>query len=341
MSVTKNHRPRVTVLLPVYNAESFVKSAIESILNQSFKDFELLIINDGSTDKSLNAISKIIDPRIRLINNEKNIGLIATLNKGLDLADSELIARMDNDDLALVNRLAKQVEAFDADADLIACGTNYYSRRGWLKSFNPSEFDGDELKAQLLFTTCFNHPTIMMKNPKKHLDIKFETDFIHCEDYRLWTQLALKGKFRILPEPLLIYRIHQQQTTAKYRQQQFETSVKIRKDYIQRLGFTLNEEQELYLNRIGDNSKWGAEEELLKIDSLLKTILDQNRTLHVLNTKDLKKVFRKNWLDCCGNTSIGWQAYRICLRSDILAGHAPNLKERMLLLFKCGWRKIR
>jgi glycosyltransferase involved in cell wall biosynthesis len=108
---------KITVLMPVYNAEQFLREAIDSMLNQSFRDFEFLIMDDGSTDSSISIIQQYQDPRIRLIRNEKNLGISPTLNKGIELASSDLIARMDADDISYPDRLQKQYDYMMAHPD--------------------------------------------------------------------------------------------------------------------------------------------------------------------------------------------------------------------------------
>ena len=120
--------PKVTVLMPVYNGEKYLKEAITSILLQTFDDFEFLIINDGSSDASVDIIQSFRDPRIRLVHNDTNIGLIATLNKGLKLAHGKYVARMDQDDISLPRRLEKQTYFMDNNPDVGVCGT-------WIKLF--------------------------------------------------------------------------------------------------------------------------------------------------------------------------------------------------------------
>ena len=112
---------KVTVLMPVYNGEIYLKQAIESILHQTLSDFEFLIINDGSTDASVEIIQSIKDPSIRLLHNRTNLTLVPTLNKGLELARGEYVARMDCDDISLPERLAKQVEFMDRFRDVGVC----------------------------------------------------------------------------------------------------------------------------------------------------------------------------------------------------------------------------
>ena len=114
-------QPKVTILMPAYNASLYIKESIESMLNQSFSDFELLIINDGSKDNTSEVVKSIVDERIRLVENEQNLGLANTLNKGMKLAKGEYLARMDADDLSTPNRLQTQVDYLDSHPDVILC----------------------------------------------------------------------------------------------------------------------------------------------------------------------------------------------------------------------------
>ena len=118
-------KPNVSVVMPVFNGEAFVKEALESILNQSFKQFEIVVINDGSTDKTQEIVTRLAskDARIRLINHPKNSGLIPCLNEGLELAQGNYIARMDADDIAHPIRLQRQFEFLESNPQVIVCGS--------------------------------------------------------------------------------------------------------------------------------------------------------------------------------------------------------------------------
>lgn len=162
--------PLVSVVMPVYNGEKYLPEAIDSILKQTFTDFELLLINDASTDNSEKIINSYNDSRIIYIKNEQNLGLIKTLNKGLDLAKGEYIARMDQDDISSHERFAKQIALFESNLEIGVCGT-------WFTLFRENHEDqiiehpeyNDSIKIGLL-TSCFiGHPTVMMR--KKQLKI--------------------------------------------------------------------------------------------------------------------------------------------------------------------------
>ncbi len=157
--------PKVSVLMPVYNGALFLRSAIESILNQSFVDLELLIIDDGSTDSSADIIHSFDDLRIRYIKNEENLGIVKSLNKGLTLARGIYIARMDADDISLPQRLQRQVDFLDANPETGICGSNAITidsegnrQRLWFYAEKP-----ENVLISRTFVCPFLHPTIMAR----------------------------------------------------------------------------------------------------------------------------------------------------------------------------------
>ena len=144
--------PRVSVILPAYNAEAYLKEAIDSILNQTFPDFQLIVINDCSTDGTEEIIRQYADPRLVPVKNEKNLGIAATLNRGLSLAQGDYIARMDADDISLPHRLERQVAYLDAHPDIAVLGTNVetFDENGPLCT-GWSSTDPAQMKADLLW----------------------------------------------------------------------------------------------------------------------------------------------------------------------------------------------
>lgn len=221
---------KVSVLLPVYNGAEYLKDSIRSILNQTFKDFEFLIIDDGSTDNSVDLIKSFNDSRIVFIKNNENIGLIKTLNKGLDLANGEYIARMDQDDISYPERLSKQVHFMDKNPDCGVCGS-------WIRTFGDVknqtikyETDPDIIKAQLLFLNPLAHPTtILRKDIFDKFSLRYDEFYKNAEDYELWTRVANFSKIYNIPEVLLDYRVSSGQMTHKYQNAQNKMVMIIRK----------------------------------------------------------------------------------------------------------------
>src|SRR4051794_15571169 len=174
--------PKITVLMPVYNAAEYIRETIDSVLSQSFTDFEFLIINDGSTDQSEEIIKSYSDPRIRLINNEKNMRLIATLNKGIELAKGEYIARMDADDICLPTRLEKQYKVMEDNKDIALCGTGI--KMMGKKFFQPLVIsNSNTIKNVMRAFNVFFHPTVMFrKSILIEQNYRYDPNYLHAED---------------------------------------------------------------------------------------------------------------------------------------------------------------
>ncbi len=219
--------PKVTVLMPVYNGEKYLAEAIESILNQTYKDFEFLIINDGSTDRSAEIIQSYKDSRIRVVHNPKNIKLIATLNKGLELARGEYIARMDCDDICLPNRLQFQVKYMDEHPEVGVLGSRVRNVNE-MKDFisepqRPLTHYGNQWI--LLFKTSLMHPTVIFRK-KLVIDLGgYSKNALHSEDYELWSRLSEHTIIRQQPNVLVILRKHDSNVGKRYRDIQLKTSM--------------------------------------------------------------------------------------------------------------------
>lgn len=235
--------PKVTVLMPVYNGEKYLRPAIESILNQSFTDFEFLIINDGSTDSSVKIIESYNDPRIRLIHNDHNLKLIATLNKGFELARGEYLARMDCDDVSLPDRLLKQVNFMVTHPEVGICGTRarVITQDGTLlkrKRLNyPAGYSAQKYAWR---PSPIIHPTAFIRNSvfKK---FKYDPNYIHAEDYELWMKASRETVLYNLKEYLFLYRIHSTSITSTNKITQLKNSYRAFNRYFGNYGLTYEE----------------------------------------------------------------------------------------------------
>lgn len=227
----------ISVVLPVYNAQNTISEAIDSILNQTFTDFELIIINDGSTDESEKIILEFNDQRIKYYANDGNKGLIYTLNRGIELSMGKYIARMDADDIALPKRFEKQVRVMEENPDIIVCGTQikYFGISKRKSKFYAPETSKDN-KEWLLENTCFAHPTVMMRRSVLiENNISYNCDYKHCEDYKLWIDLSNYGDFYNLQEVLLLYRLSYTQITQNGNIIQIQNSRRCRREYLKLL----------------------------------------------------------------------------------------------------------
>lgn len=208
---------KISVVMSVYNGEKYLNEAVESILNQTYRDFEFIIVDDGSTDKSLEILTSFQqkDKRIKLISRE-NRGLVNSLNEAVKLAQGEYITRMDADDVSIIERLEKQLK-YAEENDLAVCGT-WADCIGILgnktKSFDyPPRID--KVKTFTLLHNPFIHPSVMFKKYVFKKVGGYRKFFKHIEDYELWTRIVFKYKTGNISESLLKYRIHEEQITKK------------------------------------------------------------------------------------------------------------------------------
>jgi glycosyltransferase involved in cell wall biosynthesis len=195
----------VTVLMPVYNAEKYLREAIDSILAQTLKEFEFLIIDDGSSDSSVEIIRSYHDPRIRFVQNERNLGITYTLNRGIHLSANELIARMDADDVCHPTRLQKQYIYAQKypDLALISSWIRKIRDDGTFEKF--SGIDTRDVYYRLIFTSSgIYHPVVMFRKSAV-IDVGLYTKQ-YAEDFNLWCKLVKKYRFHVIPEYLLDYR---------------------------------------------------------------------------------------------------------------------------------------
>ncbi len=327
--------------MSAYNAAKYLREAMDSILTQTFVNFEFIIVNDGSVDATENIIRSYTDNRIVYIRNERNLGLIESLNKGLEIAKGKYIARMDADDIALPERLQDQLAVFREYKEIIVVGSDYYSLKGEDLRHEININDSDYQKTVLLFATCFAHPTVMMKNIFKENGIRYGTNFKHVEDYKLWTDLAFHGEFYNVSKPLLKYRSHSAQVSIENRVAQFEVSDTIRRDYLQKLGFSFSEEEFKIHSLIGNNAFIRSKDQLFHIETWLNSLISQNENLRKLKTESFNHAIHKFWMDSCGNTNLGFFAFKTFMRSDLSKIYATPLGMKVKLFGKCLVRRYK
>lgn len=208
--------PLVSILMPVYNTAPYLKEAMDSILSQTFKDFELIVLNDCSPDNADEILDMYNDPRIVRYKGERNMGLSNVLNAGMDMARGKYIARMDSDDISLTNRLEVQVKYMEKhpDIDLCSCGMKMFGAKDdvWIRDADP-----EKVKVTALFFSPVLHASSIWK--KESFDkygLRFRQEMVPAEDYDMWCRALSKGlKLVNLPNVLYRYRIHPSQATTQ------------------------------------------------------------------------------------------------------------------------------
>lgn len=224
-------KPRISIVMSAYNVEKYIAESINSILRQSFRDFELIIVNDGSTDRTQSVIDSFDDKRLIKIVNPRH-DFIESLNTGMATAKGKYVARMDADDIMHVDRLRIQHALMEENPEITVCTS-------WLTPFGEGIANGcadgagagivDRPLLRLLERNVFFNPTsIMRREFIRHIGLKYKY-YDYAEDYKWWVDMAEAGAvFYIDPQPLLYYRISDQQVSTKYRKQQHESAMRIR-----------------------------------------------------------------------------------------------------------------
>jgi glycosyltransferase involved in cell wall biosynthesis len=242
---------KVSVIMAVYNGEKYLKESIDSIINQTFKNFEFIIINDGSTDGSLKILDSYKDDdRLKVLNNEQNKGLIYSLNRGINEARGIYIARMDADDIAYLNRLEEQVALMDSNKEIAISGGEikmFFEGIPFVKRRLKVPCAYNEIQVESLFQSTFVHPSIIMrKSVLDKMNLKYEEKYKFAEDYGLWSNIIANNKCINLKKILLNYRVVKQSETRKANKditQRREVFKLIYNNYFENLGIKRNEKE--------------------------------------------------------------------------------------------------
>ena len=243
--------PNISVVMPVYNSATYLEAAIGSILNQSFGDFEFIIIDDGSEDNSYRIIQCYNDSRIRLFKNEVNKGIASCLNFGINHSCGEFIARMDSDDICELNRFEEQLKFMQNHPHISLCGTRtkIIDQDGQVLSIRESKIGDQQIKIALfLGETSISHPTAIIR--RKFLlfnHLYYNPDYLYAEDYELWCRISILTDLENLSVPLVRYRVHEKSSSALFPKIQRLFARAALSTYMQRIRVPYTPE-EMYLH---------------------------------------------------------------------------------------------
>lgn len=291
--------------MPVYNAENYVKDAIESILNQTFTDFELLIINDGSTDNSKTIIESFSDSRIRLLNNEENTGLAKVRNRGIDEAKGEYVAWLDADDISHPLRLKKQVRFLDEHPEIGFCGT-------WVKTLGPKishkwryPTNPDFIRCRMLFDNPLATSSIMIRRKLLVGDTQhFDLNYPPAEDYDLWERLSYLCRVTNIPKFLTKYRLHENQTSAKNALKQMESVWNIHKRQLEQMNVIYGDEEKQIHEKIGAWKFDASTDFVVLANSWLLKLKNVNDQTYFYPEPQFTRVLAERWFFVCRAASV-------------------------------------
>lgn len=310
-----NHRKKITVAMPVYNGEKFLAKTIDSILAQTYSDFEMLIVDDGSTDNSAKILEKYAtqDKRIKVLYNGKNMGIVYTRNRSFSESDSEYIAILDHDDIALPNRLKEQIDFLDSHQEFGLVGS-------WVEQIDENDkpngivwkysVSPEEIRSLMLFGNHFAQSSVTIRK-KTLADIPYRQDYIYAEDYDLWTRIAEKWKVWNLPKILVKYRVHTAGITKTKPDFPKNAAIKVQIRLLKNLGLNPSEE-EIIIHRT--NFKYNNEnfEKFINDRQVwLKKVKAANLNTKQYDIKIFNHVISKMWLSSCSaNSRFGFWIWR-------------------------------
>lgn len=335
--------PRVSVIIPAYNASETIREAIKSIQDQTFSDFEILVVDDASTDETAKIIEDIrsTDERVVLISNKYEKGIVGALNSGIESARGEFLARMDHDDLALPQRFEKQVQYLTVNKNVGVVGS-------WVELFGKYNGvvwkfpdDSDILKITLLFYGALTHPSVMIR--KQVLidhNIKYDFAYQWTEDFDFFNNLAKVTDFGVVPEILLRYRTHEKNVSTIYQNVQPVIAKQIRTRELKNLGIDLTEEDSNIHERI---SKWDFEDSQKFLEQSLawfSKIIAANTKSKSFNQEKLIYFLNNKLLDIYKNikTKSTKQVFKL-FYLKLAQGMSLSHKIRIILLWKLALYK--
>ena len=238
----------ISVIMGVHNEpEDYIRAALNSIFNQTYKNIEIIIIDDASDPICKSTIEDLCKDKsnVKVIHNDFNIGLTKSLNKGLDIASGEFVARMDADDISLPDRFIKQINFLEKNPDIDIVGTGVVSFGEETKFMSPSNgYDNDEAQCNLFFSSTLCHPSVMIR--KKFLEahnLRYDENVKKGQDYDMWERCSVYGKLAVIKEVLLYYRTHSKQITSTNRADQNLSAKNIHLRRLGRIGISPSEKE--------------------------------------------------------------------------------------------------
>ena len=332
---------KISIVMSVFNNETDVAQAIESILAQSLTDFEFIIIDDASTDASLTIINHYAkqDQRIRVLTNSQNLKLATSLNKGIAIAQGQYIARMDADDVAFPERLSIQYDFMQTHQDIAVCGS-------WVEIYEDKEIvwrtstSKQGAKCAAFFESCFHHPTVIMRKSVLDKYGAYDETVSTAQDCHLWSKLAFDHQQELIniPQVLLRYRSHPENQREEYRADQHAKASSLRKKNLLRLKIDADAEQYQWHDILCCAKPIVHRQQFLSLLAWISFLEKQNVQVQLLDSKYFQKELNNKFLGVClasAPSSIYAVMYYIkrCWKTDVLRNSYRAVRMVSLYLF--------
>ncbi len=334
--------PRISCVLAVWNGETYLPESIRSIQAQTFHDWELIVVDDGSTDRTPQILDQFqrSDTRIQVYRQSKQ-GLVVSLNQGILVARGEYIARMDVDDVSMPDRFAIQLDYLDRDHNIGVCGS-------WIETFGVKSSEvlkypvnDAAIRCQLLFSSSLAHPATMFRRSLiLHHHLFYDERAIHAEDYDLWVRASRYTRFANIPAVLLRYRIHPQQVGRRHELTTEESSQAIRLSQLARLGINPVPEEAHLHHHI---SRWQVKSSTTFLSATrawFVKLMDANRLHKVYPENEFVTTLGRRWSEICSlATQEGVRTALTFWRTPRLAAAVWSPSQHLKFVVKCLLRK--
>lgn len=335
--------PVVSVLMAMHNGLPYLQEAVCSILIQSFRDFEFIIVDDASTDGSRAFVESEPDNRVKLLVNPRQMGLSESLNKGIEASTGKYIARMDHDDISLSARLAQQVSFLDANPDVDLVGTWATTMGSTTQQTWRYPLADNEIRSEFLFNSSLVHSSVMWRQSSfQKFGLTYDTGMKRAQDYELWTRAKNHIRFANLPKALVRYRIHPASVGTLFSEEQKIAAEKVREREIAQLGIEATTAELVLHHAI---SRWEFPrtiESLHSLEAWLLKLVELNRSSKTYPASAFGRTLERRWWAACrANVRLGASAWRVYISSSIRKLGNPGLAQKTEFWAKSSWHTLR
>lgn len=295
-------KPKISVIMPVYNAEAYIEQAIDSVLRQTYSNFELIIINDCSLDNSMDIVRKYTDPRIIIINNEKNSGIAYSRNQGLESSTGKYIAIMDDDDISLPYRFEHEVDFLEENSDIDIVGGRYQTIDAdghVIKTRGMVYHNPRYIKAMHLLQNVYPNSAVMLRKCLiDKYNLRYCDDCLGMEDFRFWIECSKVGYMSNIDELVFQYRISSNSESRRVLDNHIDERKKLYAEFqrysLYRSGFRLNEDELNILNKVMSEKEGFCDSivELKKLYKILHKVINQSKQMNCENSVEIEKFCR-------------------------------------------------
>lgn len=335
--------PRVSVIMGVYNGDDYLAEAMESVLGQTLVDFELLAIDDGSVDGSWPVLETFAarDRRVVLVRHHGNLGLTRTLNEGLSMARGEYIARLDADDVAFPERLARQVSFMDCHAEVGVSGT--WARETGSNVVREMPTEDGPIRCGMLFSNTLLHPTVILRRDLLvRTNAHYDPSYRQAQDYDLWTRLTPHTRFANLPQILVQQRIHPDQISALHAVPQETYADQVRLRQLRQLALEPNAQELRLHSLLAHGLVEPTQEFTANCETWLQKLHRANEAARLYPEPDFSDLLGHHWfLVCRSQVSSGWRAWRTYWQSSLSQRHRLRTTTQVKFALLCAMYGMR